>query len=265
MRPESSGSSEKYSKFRPPCGLRLMFSPGPRRTWTPWAAASRPSAFPISSARSTSQLEPMPAAVGNAVAGSEPFSPRWSAEPSCLRSPCGPSAIQIRSMPRRGTARVSQLFSPLSSAAFSSRLSSRTSCALATFAFAPVIASSMSCLHNLGTPDAVPTHPHDHPDHATDNQQAQRDRAQEHPDLPGRPLVLEGGAGGHAVHSVRVRVRVEHVVHRSADVLLGVGAVGVLHLLRVLEGELEVRALRRPGLVDVHEVVEVEVGDHRAA
>ena len=40
------GSSEKYSKLRPHRGLRFMFSPGPSRRPTPWAAASSPMARP---------------------------------------------------------------------------------------------------------------------------------------------------------------------------------------------------------------------------
>src|SRR5665811_2203231 len=42
--PATYGSSEKYSKFRPHNGDRLMFKPGPNRTPTPSARLSSPSA-----------------------------------------------------------------------------------------------------------------------------------------------------------------------------------------------------------------------------
>ena len=41
------------------------------------------------------QLFAMVAAVGKQVAGIEALSPRWSAEPACLRKPTGPSAKNI--------------------------------------------------------------------------------------------------------------------------------------------------------------------------
>ena len=75
-RPASSGSSEKYSKFRPPSGLLLMLRPGPRRTPTPCDDASLPRATPISVASSSSQLLATVAPVGKQVASSEPWMPR---------------------------------------------------------------------------------------------------------------------------------------------------------------------------------------------
>ena len=47
----------------------------------------------------------MQAAVGNAVAGALPVTP-LSLPPCCLRSPCGPSAIDSAGIERRGMAWV---------------------------------------------------------------------------------------------------------------------------------------------------------------
>ena len=62
--PASSGSSEKYSKFRPQRGLRLMFTPGPSTMEMPSAFASRPMCAPISSSSASSHVLASPAAVG---------------------------------------------------------------------------------------------------------------------------------------------------------------------------------------------------------
>ena len=67
MRPETRGSSEKYSKFRPPRGLRWVLRAGPRITSTPYSRVSFPIARPTRSTRSTSKLEARRVAIGNAV------------------------------------------------------------------------------------------------------------------------------------------------------------------------------------------------------
>ena len=65
------GSSERYSKLRPPPGCRLMFIPGPSRRATPSARHSRPSAAPTRSSSAGSQLAARFDAVGKHVAGTE--------------------------------------------------------------------------------------------------------------------------------------------------------------------------------------------------
>ena len=121
--PVSSGSSEKYSKFRPQSGLRLRFAPGPRMRPTPSASASRPRAAPISKSSSSSQPQAVSTAVGKQVAGRERFMPSMSPVCSCLRRPWGPSAIISGCSPSRGTARVCQQSAP-SQSSTSSRASS---------------------------------------------------------------------------------------------------------------------------------------------
>ena len=53
-----------------------MLSPGPSTIFTFWAAASSPSALPISSPSSGSQLFAIAAAAGKQVAFKEAFKPR---------------------------------------------------------------------------------------------------------------------------------------------------------------------------------------------
>ena len=120
--PARSGSSEKYSKLRPANGLRLMLRPGPRRTLTPSAFASTPSACPTSYPRCGSHEFASVAAVGKQVAGRDWFNPRWSAEPPCLRRPCGPSVSIMEGIPRRSIPLEFQKFAPDISEAFSSRV-----------------------------------------------------------------------------------------------------------------------------------------------
>ena len=102
--------------MRPPSGDRLMLIAGPRRTSTSSARASSPSATPTSRIRSRSQLDPMAAPGGKQVAGRLSLSPRLSAEPSCRRTPCGPSVRTRERMP--SPSRVDQKSRPVSSAAF---------------------------------------------------------------------------------------------------------------------------------------------------
>ena len=61
--------------------------------------------------------------MGKHVAGTLPEI--WSYSPSCafLRNPCGPSAMVIAGMPRRGTGALCQKSEPRHSAAFSSSVS----------------------------------------------------------------------------------------------------------------------------------------------
>ena len=118
--PETSGSSEKYSKLRPHNGERLMLMPGPSTTPTWWASASRAIAAPIRPARSVSKVDPRVTAGGKQVAGTESASPRWSASPVCRRNPCGPSVMVTGGMPARSTPLVLQKFLPVTSRARSS-------------------------------------------------------------------------------------------------------------------------------------------------
>ena len=119
--PDSSGSSEKYSKLRPPAGWRLRFSPGPSSTPTSAARVSRPSARPTSSMSSTSHDDPSVTAVGKQVAGAASESPTWSPAPCCLRNPCGPSVSMIDGTPCSARALVCQKSAPETVRSLSSR------------------------------------------------------------------------------------------------------------------------------------------------
>ena len=56
-RPElRNGSSERYSKLRPDTGERAIFTPGPRRKFTPRTRASLPRLSPSLRAKSGSQV-----------------------------------------------------------------------------------------------------------------------------------------------------------------------------------------------------------------
>jgi len=69
--PVSSGSSPKYSKFRPPCGTRARLIPGPSSTWSARLRDSMPMTSPncVATARSNEAATAMPE--GNAVALAE--------------------------------------------------------------------------------------------------------------------------------------------------------------------------------------------------
>ena len=116
-RPARIGSSEKYSKFRPHRGERLMLRPGPSRTSTPRPRASSPSASPMSRASSGFHVAATAEAVGKQVAFSDSAIPRWSASPSCRRTPWGPSLITKEGTPAAGIGRESQALEPERSAA----------------------------------------------------------------------------------------------------------------------------------------------------
>ena len=106
-----------------------MLMPGPSTTETPWSRASRPIAAPTSRARSGSQDEPSADAVGKQVAGTLPDTPTWSPRPGALRSPCGPSATMIDSMPAAVIRVVCQKSQPRTSVAFCSVVSEAVSSA----------------------------------------------------------------------------------------------------------------------------------------
>src|SRR5450759_2258211 len=110
--PATYGSSEKYSKFRPHNGDRLMFRPGPNRTPTPSARLSSPSALPTSVSRAGFHVEARPTAGGKHVAGTESLMPMWSDEPACLRTPWGPSVSITSGSPASGTAWLCQKSAP---------------------------------------------------------------------------------------------------------------------------------------------------------
>lgn len=124
----SRGSSEKYSKFRPQRGLRFIFSPGPRRRPTPWAAASSPMACPTRRARCTSNEHASVPSQGKQVAGTLAPPLRRACSLSSLRTPCGPSAMNRLFTPFSGMAFVRQKPRPLKSDAFSCSVRAR-SCA----------------------------------------------------------------------------------------------------------------------------------------
>ena len=111
------GSSEKYSKLRPPKGDRFIFTPGPSKICTSLAWLSRPSAWPTVSSRDTSQEDARAEAVGKQVAGTL----LEKSKPSALRRPCGPSVIKMEGTPRRSTGLVVQASWPEQRDAFSSR------------------------------------------------------------------------------------------------------------------------------------------------
>ena len=117
----SSGSSEKYSKLRPPSGERLMLIPGPSSTSTPSARHSLPSAVPTRSASAGSQLCASPAAGGKQVDGSLITAMAEGPLSVVLRRPCGPSETRTAGMPP--SALVCQKLAPPVSAAFSSTVS----------------------------------------------------------------------------------------------------------------------------------------------
>ena len=92
-RPESSGSSEKHSKCRPPSGERCRLIVGPRTTSTPLRTASPASASPI---RRQQVLVP-----GRRHAPS-PTAARPTARARCRcrpRTPTGPSETVIDAQP----------------------------------------------------------------------------------------------------------------------------------------------------------------------
>ena len=91
--------------------------PGPRTTETWRASASVPMALPMRSARSGFQVWESPTAGGKQVAGTLSDKPSASEEPSCLRSPLGPSVIAIDG--RSPSDLVCQKFLPLVSRACS--------------------------------------------------------------------------------------------------------------------------------------------------
>ena len=68
MRPVTSGSSEKYSKMRPPRGSRTRFAAPPSRTLNPLPLASAPTASPWRRASERSQLDASARSDGIAVA-----------------------------------------------------------------------------------------------------------------------------------------------------------------------------------------------------
>ena len=118
---ERKGSSEKYSKLRPPSGERLMLTPGPRTTLTDLARASAPIATPTRWMRSRSQLLANADAVGKQVANTL-WSRLTSVLLACLRTPCGPSVSMIAGNPSSGTACISQKFWPETRAIFWARV-----------------------------------------------------------------------------------------------------------------------------------------------
>ncbi len=119
--PVRIGSSEKYSKLRPPSGLRFRFTPGPSSTATSIARHSSPSASPIRRSSSGSQVEALATAGGKQVAGT----PASRSPPeACMRTPCGPSVTVSAGRPADSTAVVCQKSLPLVIAACSAVLSS---------------------------------------------------------------------------------------------------------------------------------------------
>ena len=100
--PASSGSSEKYSKFLPHTGERLMFVPGPRITETFSARHSCAMACPSSYHNFSSQEQADVAAGGKQVVETvlpRPIFVLFLFLASCFLSPFGPSVIMIFGKP----------------------------------------------------------------------------------------------------------------------------------------------------------------------
>ena len=125
MRPARKGSSEKYSKFLPQRGLRLMFTPGPSTVDTPRLCASTAIADPTSSIRFSSQLEAVVTAPGKQVAGSGVCMMFTPPDIFSLLRPTGPSLMRTAGMSTssRLTGRVSQVVEPEHIDTFSSSVS----------------------------------------------------------------------------------------------------------------------------------------------
>ena len=104
-----------------------MLRAGPRITPTFSARHSSPMACPIRSISSGSKQQEEAAAGGKQVAGTDWFSPRWSASPACFLSPWGPSVSIKELTPSRSTALLSQKFFPEHREAFSSSVICATS------------------------------------------------------------------------------------------------------------------------------------------
>lgn len=119
MAEETSGSSEKYSKFRPQRGERLMLAPGPSSTLTPSARDSTPSATPTRSTSAGSQVDARVDAVGKHVAGRLAPMASSSVAVLCRRTPCGPSVRTMLGTPSAPTPCIDQKSRPASSSAFS--------------------------------------------------------------------------------------------------------------------------------------------------
>ena len=96
MSPVRSGSSEKYSKSRPPRGSRMRLAAPPSRTLKPLARASAPTASPCRRARARSQVDASARLDGIAVA--------VSFRRICpgLATPSSASVSCRAGMPRRG-------------------------------------------------------------------------------------------------------------------------------------------------------------------
>ena len=90
-RPLRSGSSERYSKHRPPAGWRLRLSPGPSTTDTPSDRASSPIAPPTSSTSvdvpGRARASPRSGSRWRAAAAA---TPRWSAAGDLAAQPVRP-------------------------------------------------------------------------------------------------------------------------------------------------------------------------------
>ena len=114
------GSSEKYSKFLPPRGLRFRFTPGPSRISTSASRHSPASASPICSASPGSQEQARAHPIGKQVAGILAFIPRWSDVTVCFLRPFGPSVIMNAERPIRSFFLVVQKSAPDRSSIFSS-------------------------------------------------------------------------------------------------------------------------------------------------
>ena len=114
--PDKTGSSEKYSKLRPPSGERFILIPGPNKICTSLACDSVAKASPTRFTNSLFHDEAKPEAVGKQVAGTLFV----KSKPSALRKPCGPSVIKIDGTPSLGIACVDQAVAPEHSEAFSS-------------------------------------------------------------------------------------------------------------------------------------------------
>ena len=125
--PASSGSSERYSKQRPPAGWRLMLSPGPSTT----ADLLGPRSRAEGGADPSSEVDVPGRAEGRrgreAGGRNRAVEAEVVAAPACWRSPCGPSVSITDGMPCSSRALVRQKSAPDTTRSFSSRESRVTS------------------------------------------------------------------------------------------------------------------------------------------
>ena len=115
-RPLSRGSSERFSKWRPPYGVRCRLTVGASTTSTPLRRASAASSRPMSSSRSSSHVAARAVGDGTLADGSR-------SSHRSPRTPAGPSDVTRRRRPMAGSAGSAHPSAPVSSRTFCSSVS----------------------------------------------------------------------------------------------------------------------------------------------